>query len=153
MSTTATNTNYIYKIAPAKPAIPVDSDTKLPAGWNLPVSDLDRTSGFMHLSTVAQVPGTLKYFFISTAENRDSIYLLKVPLDPLQKRGMIRWESPDARECGKRDDEGMFPHIYDEGKFRMGRDEVESVVEVVSDEGVDGWEAALEKLTSCGWFV
>ena len=49
--------NYVYKLVP--PSMPVPD----PLPERLEVSDLDESSGFIHLSTSIQVPGTLKHFF------------------------------------------------------------------------------------------
>jgi len=58
---------YIYKIVPA-------SATPYPLTDAPPVSELDASDRFIHLSTAFQVAGTLKRFF----PNEDSIYLLRI---------------------------------------------------------------------------
>ncbi|MCJ1442270.1 MAG: hypothetical protein MMC23_002763 [Stictis urceolatum] len=104
---------YIYKILPSTPPPP----TPLPL--SLPVSTLDRNSGFMHMSTAKQVLGTLKNFFA----NDDFVYILRVPYERVEK--FIQWDAPDEKNCGPRPDEGAFPHIYN--GFKLGREEVDVV--------------------------
>ena len=136
MSTTASTTpTYIYKLIPHD-APPPD---QLPDA--LPVSELDRTSGFVHLSTAKQVPGTLKFFF----KDHPHVYVARIPYAPLEKD--IRWEDPKAEVCGPRGGEGMFPHLYN--GLKLGKDEIESVEKWEC--GADGWDEALQKAT--GWLV
>ena len=47
----------------------------------------------------------------------------------------------------------MFPHIYDDGKFKLSQEEVESVAEVVSESGEEHWGSALDRLSRSGWLV
>jgi hypothetical protein len=77
--------DYVYKLIPSHSPLPS------PLPLELPLSELDSKSGFIHLSTAPQVPGTLQRFF-GTDER---VYILKIPLKPLQDK--IRWESPDAK--------------------------------------------------------
>lgn len=79
---------YIYKIVPEDPR---------PIGSGLPVSDLDRKDGFIHLSTADQVAKTVARFF----KDADVVYLLQLPYVKVGES--IRWE-----EAGS----GTFPHIY-----------------------------------------
>ena len=144
---------FIYKIVDSTTNIPITSAHKLPGNYILPTSDLDEKSGFVHMSTKAQVSGTLNKFFATSTSTRDSVYLLKASLRPLEDKGLIRWKAPDASVCGPRGGEGMFAHIYDNRKFRLSNDEVESAVEVVSEVGQQDWTQALSKVTEDGWFV
>ena len=144
---------FIYKIVPSSAAVPTRSSGQLPEDYLLPVSDLDRKSGFMHMSTAAQISNTLKNFFPTSSSPIDSIYLLKVPYKPLKERGLVRWEDPDGKIGGPRDGEGMFPHIYDDRQFKLSHEEVESVFELVSEAGEIGWEPALSRVTEKGWLV
>lgn len=88
---------YVYKLVP--PSAPVPN--VLPQ--RLPVSDLDSSSSFIHLSTASQIPNTLKYFFADEA----TMYVLRLKYDFIEKD--IRWEDPKAEVCGSRGGEGMFP--------------------------------------------
>jgi uncharacterized protein (DUF952 family) len=72
---------YIYKIVPASAAPP----SPLPDA--LPVSELDSSDGFIHLSTALQVPGTLKRFF----SDKDSVYILRIIYTKVEKD--IKWEN------------------------------------------------------------
>ncbi|KAF9008923.1 hypothetical protein BDQ17DRAFT_1539318 [Cyathus striatus] len=123
------NPTYIYKI------VPYTSPPPDPLPEKLPLSDLDRTSGFIHLSTATQVAGTLKHFFA----NDPAAYILKIDYHNVERQ--IRWEDPKAEVCGNRRDEGLFPHLYNDGK--LGKTEVESVLLMERNE--NGWDDALEK--------
>jgi len=72
---------YIYKIVPESAAPP----SPLPDA--LPVSELDSSDGFIHLSTALQVPGTLKRFF----SDKDSVYILRIIYAKVEKD--IKWEN------------------------------------------------------------
>ena len=71
---------YVYKIVPSSTPPP----TPLPE--RLPVSELDNTDGFLHLSTAVQIPGTLKRFFTST----DKVYILRIEYIGVEKD--IKWQ-------------------------------------------------------------
>lgn len=88
---------YIYKIVPS--SAPVSE----PLPERLPVSELDQNSGFIHLSTAAQVPNTLKFFF----KDEPLVYMLRIDYERVSPT--IRWESPDGKVCGPRPQEGLFP--------------------------------------------
>ncbi|KAJ7276271.1 hypothetical protein B0H12DRAFT_11565 [Mycena haematopus] len=105
---------YIYKLVPSTSPVPDDLPEKLP------LSELDAISGFIHLSTAVQIPGTLRHFF---AEH-DQVYVLRIKYATVEKD--IKWETPNAEVCGERGGEGFFPHLYNGG--RLGSGEIESVV-------------------------
>jgi uncharacterized protein (DUF952 family) len=126
--------NYVYKLIPSSMPVPD------PLPERLEVSDLDESSGFIHLSTSIQVPGTLKHFFAGQSQ----VFILRVPLAPLEK--MIKWEDPKGEVCGPRGGEGLFPHLYN--GMKLGKEEVESV-RVVENSG--GWDAALKEVE--GWLI
>ncbi|KAL1991492.1 hypothetical protein VTN49DRAFT_4800 [Thermomyces lanuginosus] len=99
---------YVYKLVPSSSPIPE------PLPEALPVSDLDQRSGFIHLSTALQVPNTLRHFF----KDEPSVYVLRIEYERVEKD--IRWEDPDAKVCGPRGGEGLFPedvflinHLFD----------------------------------------
>ncbi|KIK36649.1 hypothetical protein CY34DRAFT_94027 [Suillus luteus UH-Slu-Lm8-n1] len=131
----ATTPTYIYKLIPSAAAPPDPLPTALP------ISPLDQSSGFIHLSTAHQIPNTLKFFF----GEHTTVYILRIPYDPLEKH--IRWEDPKAEVCGPRGGEGMFPHLYNE--FKLGKEEVESVRCLERVDG--GWEEALKDAEA--WLV
>jgi len=146
---------YIYKLVPSDAPVPDNLPDKLP------VSHLDQQSGFIHLSTALQVPNTLKMFF----KEEPLVYVLRLEYEKV--KGDIRWESPDAKVCGPRGGEGMFPvglkrelyanpsfifltvaikHLYNGQK--LGKNEVESVA-IWKNEG--GWDHALK--TAESWLI
>lgn len=148
---------YIYKLVPSSAPVP----DVLPE--RLPVSEIDQKSGFVHLSTAPQIPGTLKYFFADDTR----VYVLRLNYDDLVES--IRWEDPEAAVCGPRAGEGMFPvgstiqsiqrhgeyagsyffeqHLYN--GLKLGKDEIESVA--VWEKGEDDWDTALKEAAS--WLV
>ena len=146
---TVPKVDYVYKIVPFSTYVPITSSGRLPEDYVLPASDLDKGSGFMHMSTAAQVSNTLKRFFRAPTPTEVSVYVLKVPYRPLDEKGLVKWEDPD----GNVNVEGLFPHIYDNHEFKLSHEEVESVAELVSESGEEGWEAGLAKATKNGWLV
>jgi uncharacterized protein (DUF952 family) len=131
----ATTPTYIYKLIPSTSAPPDPLPTALP------ISPLDQSSGFIHLSTAHQIPNTLKFFF----GEHTSVYILRIPYDPLEKH--IRWEDPKAEVCGPRGGEGVFPHLYN--GFKLGKEEVESVR--CWERGDGEWDEALKDAEA--WLV
>lgn len=97
MATTETQPRYIYKIVPSTAPI------REPLPEILPVSELDRNSGFIHLSIASQVPNTLKFFF----SEEPVVYILRINYADVMRD--VRWESPDGKVCGPRPGEGLFP--------------------------------------------
>ncbi|GAQ82586.1 hypothetical protein KFL_001160200 [Klebsormidium nitens] len=61
-------------------------------------SQMDRDSGFVHLSSEEQVPATLKRFFVG----REDIILLKI--DAAKLGAQLRFEDTTGH--------GVFPHFY-----------------------------------------
>ena len=123
----------------------------------LPVSRLDSSDGFIHLSTALQIPGTLKQFF----SDEDSVYILRIVYAKIEKD--IKWENdkgegkPKCYQTGAKayldvsggvGEENMFPHLYN--GLRLGNAEIESIVEWNWD---DGWEAAINKAKNDSWFI
>lgn len=94
---------YLYKILPSAPPSPLPE--------RLPLSDLDRKDGFIHLSTSDQVASTADKWFDSFSE----LWLLKIKHDVLATgtdadgkvradgKAEIKWE-----EAGR----GVFAHFY-----------------------------------------
>ena len=70
------------------------------------VTDLDTEDGFIHLSTAAQLAGTLSFYF----KESDSVFLLQLDLDKIDGEKLI-FEEPYINE-GKRN--SSFPHLYSE---------------------------------------
>ena len=83
------NCPFVFKI--------VSSDPNL-SGNHIERSELDKQSGFIHLSTGEQIPRTCNLFFADS----DSLYIIKFPYAKLQSS--IKWEPvPDGE---------LFPHFY-----------------------------------------
>ena len=97
MSAFDTQPRYIYKI------IPSSASVHEPLPERLPVSELDQSSGFIHLSMANQLLNTLKWFF----KDEPLVYILRIEYDRVVQD--IRWESPDRKICGPRPGEGLFP--------------------------------------------
>lgn len=150
LSTTTMKVNAIYKLVTSPPGVLVTPDGKLSSGFVLPASDLDKTSGFMHMSTAAQVPGTLQ-FFPSPKSEKGTLFLLRVPFELLEKKGLIKWESPEGQVSDTPGEEGYFPHIYDDKQYKLSDDMVDSVVKIESHEGEDGFGEAVSKVRQSGW--
>ncbi|KAJ7283777.1 hypothetical protein C8J57DRAFT_1293551 [Mycena rebaudengoi] len=125
---------YIYKLVPLSVPIP----DPLPEA--LPLSNLDSTDGFIHLSTAVQVPKTLKRFFADESK----ITVLRIKYATVEKD--IKWESPDGKGPGEKEAEGVFPHLYNGG--RLGSGEIESVFVF---ENAGDWEEAARKAAS--WLI
>ncbi|KAE8148330.1 hypothetical protein BDV25DRAFT_19772 [Aspergillus avenaceus] len=121
---------YVYKLVSSS------SPVREPLPERLPVSELDQTSGFIHLSTAFQVPNTLKFFF----KDEPLVYVLRIPFK--QIAAQLRWENPEGTVCGPRPKEGLFPHLYND--LKLGKEEVESIAILVNE---SGWDEAISKAT------
>ncbi|KAI0126138.1 hypothetical protein BJ170DRAFT_685380 [Xylariales sp. AK1849] len=162
---------YTYKIVPSTTPIPLRG-SNLPPSFYLPSSALDKKDGFLHVSTSLQVPGTLKRFFPTSASTRDSIYLFKVSYEGLQNRSdiSVKWENSGGQAGEPWKDERFFPHIYlnadagarglsGDGLAAFAGEEVkedgivvpQSVVEVVSEIGEEGWDGVLGRVKE--WLI
>ncbi|EOA83329.1 hypothetical protein ACJQWK_00252 [Exserohilum turcicum] len=109
---------FLYKILPSAPPSPLPT--------RLPLSDLDRNDGYIHLSTSEQVPGTADKFFATVGE----LWLLKIKYDVLaagtdgdghvhpDNKAELKWE-----EVGR----GCFAHLYGAD---LGSGNVESALRV-----------------------
>ncbi|KAJ5574283.1 uncharacterized protein N7459_008710 [Penicillium hispanicum] len=126
MSALDSQPRYIYKIVPSTAPV------REPLPERMPVSDLDQSSGFIHLSLSHQVPNTLKLFF----KEEPLVYILRIPYERVVQD--IRWESPDGEVCGPRPGEGLFPHLYN--GLKLGKEDVESIAIWQNEEG---WDKAL----------
>jgi uncharacterized protein (DUF952 family) len=141
--------DFIYKLVGSPPGVPI-VDGKLPSDFVLPASDLDKHSGFMHMSTAVQVPGTLQ-FFPSPKSEKGKLFILRAPFEPLDKRRLIKFESPEGDITDTPGKDGYFPHIYDDKQYRLTSDMVDSVVGITSEEGEEGFGRAVTKLREDGW--
>lgn len=119
---------YLYKILPSAPPSPLPQ--------RLPLSDLDRKDGYIHLSTSEQVASTADKWFDTFSE----LWLLKIKYDVLakgtdadgevhaEKKAEIKWE-----EVGR----GCFAHFYNGG---LGSG---NVAEALKVEKTDSWAESL----------
>ncbi|KAI0821993.1 hypothetical protein BC628DRAFT_1542570 [Trametes gibbosa] len=125
---------YVYKILSEAPPTPI------PAA--LPLSDLDRQDGFIHLSNASQTPITASLFFTRNT----TLWLLKVDTrTTLEQGGCYRWVA-DLPGC---------PHLFSsrEGEWvDLGRQNVLGWKEVRRAES-QNWETALGPLAEEGWLV
>ncbi|KAJ7937179.1 hypothetical protein B0H13DRAFT_1698898 [Mycena leptocephala] len=125
---------YIYKLVPSSSPVPD------PLPERLPLSELDTTAGFIHLSTAVQIPGTLKHFFAQ----HDEVYILRIKYATVEKD--IKWEDPKAEAPGEMGGEGIFPHIYNRA---LGSADIESMAVWHRNDG--NWDEALTNAES--WLV
>jgi len=128
--------NYVYKILPNTSfyqGIPIP----VPASFEIKQTEVDARDGFVHMSTVAQLGGTLNRFF-STPED-EVVQLLKVDYKRLSAFKVVKWEKASNGDS--------FPHLYATLVGEYVRD-----VKLVA-RGVHGWEDALGKLVEDGWLA
>lgn len=126
--------NYVYKILPTTSffqGIPIP----VPESHEIAQTEVDARDGFVHLSTLAQLGGTLNRFFSSDSDR--IVQLLKVDYERMSGAKVVKWEEASNGDS--------FPHLYATltGEFVRG-------VKLVS-RGVHGWEDALGKLVEEGW--
>ncbi|KAI0643158.1 hypothetical protein C8Q79DRAFT_210982 [Trametes meyenii] len=131
---------YVYKILPSPPPSP------LPAA--LPLSDLDREDGFIHLSTAAQTPTTASLFFAA----HTALTLLKV-----DTRATVRAPEEGGPGGVYKWVEGLpgCPHLYAsaEGAWvDLGSGNVRGWREVHRGDGQE-WGEVLKGLCDEGWLV
>jgi len=150
---------HIYKLVPPS-GMPTESASELDStDWVLADSAVDTNSGFIHFSTAAQVPNTLKRFFASDAR----VYVLRLPYAPLTQRpdGRVQWDHPETHVCGDRPEEGTFPHLYakegaeekggEKKLCKLGRKDVDGWKVLEQADG--GFEKALDKARAEGWLI
>ncbi|KZS88807.1 hypothetical protein SISNIDRAFT_459422 [Sistotremastrum niveocremeum HHB9708] len=132
---------FIYKILPNTSRFQ-GTPTPIPSGWTFPSTALDANDGFIHLSTLSQLLGTLNRFFApETEDGKDgTVLLVKVDLERLSAWKIVKWEKSGSG--------GVFPHLYGadlEGEYVRGLKIVER------GEGEKGWDVAVEVLKKDGW--
>ncbi|KAL8751176.1 MAG: hypothetical protein Q9184_006152 [Pyrenodesmia sp. 2 TL-2023] len=101
----------------------------------LTTTPLDIDSGFIHLSTDAQVSYVLNRFF-----NTSNVWLVRINYAGLAKDGDVRWEP-----AGK--DGSLFAHLYG------GEIEGNMVDDVKKLDRGNGWDLGLQELTEDGWLT
>lgn len=102
---------FWYKILSSPPPTPLPR--------TLPLSALDASDGFIHLSTAAQIPITAGLFFA----NAERIWVLKLRREKID--GRVEYPPELGEAC---------PHIHD-SKEGLGSGNVERVVELKRGEG------------------
>ena len=98
--------SYVYKILPNTPVyqgIPVP----VPSSYEIPRTQIDLDDGFIHLSTLKQLPGTLSRFF----RDQTNVQILKIDYKRLSAFKIVKWEKASNGD--------FFPHLYAtlEGEF------------------------------------
>jgi uncharacterized protein (DUF952 family) len=95
--------DHVYRICEAE----VWAATR--ATGELPLSELDRKDGFVHLSSASQIAGTLARYFAG----REDLVVLTIACDRLVG-GTLRFEPPGRAGAGSAEHaEGeLFPHFY-----------------------------------------
>ena len=125
---------YVYKILSDAPPSPIPAV--------LPLSELDRKDGFIHLSNASQVPITASLFFTSSTE----LGLLKIDTrKTLEAGGSYKW-AKELPGC---------PHLYakEEGEWvDLGSGNVVDSAVVRRNDG-QTWEDAFKTLQEGGWLV
>jgi hypothetical protein len=128
--------NYVYKIAATPPPDPLPH--------TLPLSDLDRDDGFIHLSNAFQIPTTASRYFSSDT----TLYLLRVSSVVAKEEGAVfKWLDEGQSGC---------LHMYGangvKGEFgRLGLGTVVGVREWKRSEGQQ-WDNNKEVVDSLdGW--
>jgi len=109
---------YLYKILPSASPPP----DPLPAA--LPLSPLDASDGYIHLSTAEQTPATASRFFAGES----TLYILKI--EYVRVEPDIKWEEASS---------GIFAHLYNGGK--LGIEQVVATKEFQKGEGE--WKTVL----------
>jgi uncharacterized protein (DUF952 family) len=115
MDKTAVETPYVYKIVLTPPNL---------NSPKIELSQLDKDSGFIHLSTGKQTPGTCDRFF----NDVNTLYIIKFGYESVSPN--LRWEpAPDTDDS--------FPHVYGDISVR----DIDSVREFHRGDG--SWSAVL----------
>lgn len=123
--------NYIYKILP-NTSIYQGVPVPVPADWQFPQTESDARDGFVHLSTLKQLPDTLGRFYGSD----ETVQVLKVDFKRLSGFKIVKWEQAGSG--------GVFPHLY--GKLEGAY--VPALKVVAKGKG---WEGTVNDLAESGW--
>jgi uncharacterized protein (DUF952 family) len=123
--------NFVYKIYPntAEFQFPVIPH---PPGFILPRDQLDVASGYFHMSSATQLPGTLSFFF----DSHETVKLVKVDYKRLCVDKLVKWELAD--------DGNAYPHLYAllESQF---------IADVKVVEKGEGWAVTSKQLVEDKW--
>ena len=121
---------FVYKIYPNTKSfeipIPYASD------FTFPQDKLDESSGYFHMSSKDQLPGTLRCFFNS----HETVQILKIDYGKLSTAKTVKWELGD--------DGHAYPHLYAllSGEF---------VIEVKTVDKGTSWFETSDTLVKEGW--
>ena len=121
---------FVYKIYPKTKSFEIP--VQYASDFTFPQDKLDQSSGYFHMSSKDQLPGTLGYFF----DSHESVQILKIDYGKLSTAKTVKWELGD--------DGNAYPHLYAllSGEF---------VVEVkVVDKGTS-WSKTADSLEEEGW--
>lgn len=123
--------NHVYKIFP-NTTVYQGTPIPVPSDWEFPQSEVDANDGFVHLSTLEQLPGTLSRFFGSES----TVQLLKIDYKRLSSFKVVKWELASNGDT--------FPHLYAQLTGEFVRDLK------LAAKGTS-WESTAEDLIKQGW--
>ena len=106
----------------------------MPSDWSFPQTEVDAKDGFVHLSTLRQLPGTLSRFFTSD----DTVQLLKVDYERMSTWKIVKWEKASNGDS--------YAHLYGALTGDIVRE-----LKVVGRS--DSWENLCKQLEESGWLV
>ena len=121
---------FVYKIYPNSKSFEIPIPYAL--DFTFPQDNLDQSSGYFHMSSKDQLPGTLAFFF----DSHETVQILKIDYGKLSTAKTVKWELGD--------DGKAYPHLYTllSGEF---------VVEYkVVDKGMS-WSETADALVEEGW--
>lgn len=126
--------SYVYKILP-NTSVYQGAPVPIPASYEFPKPQADLDDGFVHLSTLAQLPSTLQRFF----GDEKTVQLLKVDYARMATWKTVKWEKASNGDS--------YAHLYAvlTGEF------VREVKIAGKGDGEKGWEATVKKLEVEGW--
>ncbi|KAH8112925.1 hypothetical protein DFH11DRAFT_391688 [Phellopilus nigrolimitatus] len=123
--------NYVYKILP-NTSVYQGTPIPVPSDWEFPQTQIDLDDGFVHLSTHAQLAGTLSSFFDGDA----TVQLLKIDFKRASAFKVVKWEKASNGD--------VFPHLY----ARLTGDLVNELKIVAKGES---WGQTTKTLEEKGW--
>ena len=135
---------YVYKILPNTSPY-TGTPIPIPSSWEFPKTQTDLTDGFVHMSTLSQLPSTLTRFYSSQDDLTKGVQLLKVDYARLSAWKTVKWEK--SRSNGE-----SYPHLYGTLTGEFVRDlKVVKRKEDKGDEKGESWEDVVDRLKKDGW--
>lgn len=122
---------HVYKIYPDT-AVYQGTPIPIPSHWEFPQTQVDLDDGFIHLSTSAQLAGTLSRFF----KGDERVQLLKIDFARLSAWKKVKWDLASNGE--------VFPHLYAQLTGEFVKE-----IKVVAQGG--DWEKTVENLKEQRW--